>query len=218
MLRAAKCRLGPRTILLGCWGATEQKTGIRINWHSGAVRTEPVRPHPCPPRVSAMPAKTVLIILQACVVLSAHGSDRDWNRAPPSRIASIVSRRCLVDRASRSSFHDDIAFAQVLEQALQLGSSTRCSGYLFLKDFPAASLLQRPKLQVQVLVLGGDACVTDLHGCGAVCKSVCKRIDFCGILLQIDFPRKSRLCTTVAEVRSFATPPPSRRGVCLSDS
>jgi hypothetical protein len=32
-----------------------------------------------------MPAKTVMIIFPACVVVSAHGSEMDWNFAPVSR-------------------------------------------------------------------------------------------------------------------------------------
>ncbi len=43
-----------------------------------------------------------------CVVVSAHGSESDWNFAPASRIVSIVSRRSRVDRTRRSSFQTTI--------------------------------------------------------------------------------------------------------------
>jgi hypothetical protein len=51
-----------------------------------------------------MPAKTVMIILPACVVVLAHGSETDWNLPPASLIVSIVLSRSRVDLARRSGF------------------------------------------------------------------------------------------------------------------
>ncbi len=41
---------------------------------------------------SAMPTKIVMIILPACVVVSAQGSESDWKRAPALLIVSTIDR------------------------------------------------------------------------------------------------------------------------------
>jgi hypothetical protein len=47
-----------------------------------------------------MPAKTVMIILPAGVVVSAHGSEIDLNLAPALANNSVVSSKVLVERAN----------------------------------------------------------------------------------------------------------------------
>ena len=70
---------------------------------------------------SAIPAKTVMIILPACVVVLAHGSEIDWNLPPASLIVSIVLSRSRVDLARRSSisFHLNIS-ESVLGERLEI--------------------------------------------------------------------------------------------------
>jgi hypothetical protein len=61
---------------------------------------------------SAIPANTVMIIFPACDVVSAHGSEIDWNFVPVSRIVSMVSSRSRVKarQSIKLPNDDNIAF------------------------------------------------------------------------------------------------------------
>src|ERR1017187_2661511 len=87
-----------------------------------ASRPAPVRSRIRSRSNSAMPAKTVMIILPACVVVLAQGSDIDWNLPSASLIVSIVFSRSRVERANLSSFQTTMTAMMTMYHELKTPS------------------------------------------------------------------------------------------------
>lgn len=80
----------------------------------------------------------VRTIVQAWLVESAHGSERDWRPARASLIFSTQPSKSLVDRANRSGFHTTkMSFSQscviVFDFRIAQGES-RAAREVFLAD------------------------------------------------------------------------------------
>jgi hypothetical protein len=63
-----------------------------------------------------------MIIFPAWVVVSAHGSEMDWNRAPALAMVSTISSKLRVERASRSSFQTVITSPSRSWSSMRLSS------------------------------------------------------------------------------------------------
>jgi hypothetical protein len=106
-----------------------------------------------------------MIILPACVVVSAHGSETGLELT-----GCLIDRVHRVDQVPRGSgqaveFPDNnnIAWADLVEHALEFRPLPVETGNLLAEDLLASGFLQRLQLKVQFLILGLDPRVADLH-------------------------------------------------------
>ena len=85
-----------------------------------------------------------MIILPACVVVSAHGSEMDWNFAPASRIVSFRFNQ--IPGGTRQPVQlpndDDVADSDLIEHPLKLGTPSGRARHLFTENLLAGRLLQ----------------------------------------------------------------------------
>ncbi len=86
-----------------------------------------------------------MIMLPACVVVLAHGSEIDWNLPPASLIVSIVLRRSRVDLATLSSFQtiNDVAGSNLVKHALKLRPLPIEPGNLLTENLLTSSYFER---------------------------------------------------------------------------
>jgi hypothetical protein len=123
-----------------------------------------------------MPAKIVMIILPACVVVSAQGSEIDWKRAP--RVADCFHDLQEITGGARHSVElpdgYNVALAQLIEHPVEFRPVTVSSRDFLTKDSGASGLFERFELNRQLLIFGGDASIAYFHH--AVTKSFAKYI------------------------------------------
>lgn len=104
----------------------------------------------------AMPAKMVMINLPAWVVVSAEGSEMDWNRAPAWLMASTISSKLRgPGQPVKLSDGDDLAVSELIDHSVQLWPFSVGSGDFFAKDLAASGLLSGFQLKNQSLICTG---------------------------------------------------------------
>ena len=86
-----------------------------------------------------------MTILPACVVMSAQGSEIDWERAPALLIVSKISRRLREGARQTVELPDgyNVALAQLIEHPVEFRPVTVSSRDFLTKDSGASGLFER---------------------------------------------------------------------------